>query len=104
MPPEAGSDPFSLGEPAIVREVLPTAGLADIALEDVRAPVYYGPDAATAFDLVLGFYDARQVLRALAPGERDGALRQVRTVLAAHESEQGVLFDARTWIVKAHRR
>ncbi|WP_020579984.1 class I SAM-dependent methyltransferase [Actinopolymorpha alba] len=42
----AGPDPFSLGDPPTVKQILGAAGFADIAFTDVHEPVYYGPDVA----------------------------------------------------------
>src|SRR5262245_33288738 len=43
-----GADPFSLADPSVVRGILGAAGLDDVAFEDVREPVDYGPDAGAA--------------------------------------------------------
>jgi len=75
-----------------------------VVFDDVHEPVCYGPDVATAYDFVLGLRDTREMLTALDRGERGRARDQLRALLAAHETESGVLFDARTWIVTARRR
>jgi pimeloyl-ACP methyl ester carboxylesterase/SAM-dependent methyltransferase len=100
----AGADPFSLGDPRRTEAILTSAGFTDVVLDDVHAPVRYGPDVATAYDFVLGLRDTREMLTALDPGERGRARDQLRALLAAHETASGVLFDARTWIITARRR
>ena len=100
----AGADPFSLGDPRRTKAILTTAGFTDVVFDDVHEPVCYGPDVATAYDFVLGLRDTREMLSALDLGERGRARDQLRALLAAHETERGVLFDARTWIVTARRR
>ena len=66
----AGPDPFSLGDPATVEQILAAAGFADIAFTDVREPVYYGPDVAAALDWVRGFTSTSRLL------ERTGSRRR----------------------------
>jgi SAM-dependent methyltransferase len=100
----AGADPFSLGDPRRTKAVLTAAGFTDVAFDDVHEPVCYGPDIATAYDFVLGLRDTRAMLTALDPGERGRARDRLRALLAAHQSESGVLFDARTWIITGRRR
>lgn len=97
----AGADPFSLGDPRTAERILTAAGFTDVAFEDVHEPVCYGPDVATAYEFVLGLRDFRELLAALDPATRGRARDLLRESLAAHETERGVLFDARTWIITA---
>jgi pimeloyl-ACP methyl ester carboxylesterase/SAM-dependent methyltransferase len=99
-----GPDPFSFGDPRTAEGILAAAGFTDVDFDDVHEPVLYGPDVATAFDFVLGLRDTREQLAALDPARRWRARDQLRDLLAAHETETGVLFDARTWIITARRR
>jgi hypothetical protein len=69
----------------------------------VHEPVYYGPDSATAHELVLGLRDTKDLLADLDVAEAEQALRRLRATLAAHETGSGVLFDSRAWIVTARR-
>src|SRR3569833_1325323 len=48
-------DPFSLADPATVRQILRAAGFTGVEFTDVREPVYYGPDTSAAFAWVSGF-------------------------------------------------
>lgn len=100
----ARADPFSLGDPGRTEAILTAAGFTDVVFDDMHEPVCYGPDVATAYDFVLGLHDTREMLTALNPDERGRARDQLRALLAAHETESGVLFDARTWIITARRR
>jgi SAM-dependent methyltransferase len=101
---EPGSDPYSLGDPETAEAILAAAGFTDVAFEDVHEPVCYGPDAATAEEFALGLHETRGLLAALDPAEREQARGRLRALFAAHETENGVLFDARTWIITARRR
>jgi SAM-dependent methyltransferase len=93
--------PFSLSDPAAVRGVLDAAGATSVELTDLREPVYYGPDAASAYEAVLNLRMAADRTADLAAAERERALDRLRAALAARETEHGVWFDARVWLVTA---
>ncbi|MEV6644911.1 class I SAM-dependent methyltransferase [Amycolatopsis sp. NPDC051371] len=93
-PPPAGPH-FSLGDPAHTRALLEGAGFGDVEFTELRDPVCYGPDAATACEFALGLKDVQE----LHPTE--DAPARLRAVFAAHETPDGVLLGARTWIVTA---
>jgi SAM-dependent methyltransferase len=78
-------DPFSLGDPEATRELLERAGFRDVRLEPVDDPVFYGHDVDAALDWAGRF----------ASVERD----ELREILAAHATEDGVFFDSRAWIL-----
>ncbi len=102
--PFRGPDPFSLADPSMVKELLQAAGFAEVAFTDVHEPVYYGPDATTALDWVLGFTCTGQALKALDPAAARRALERLREALAAHMKDDGVWFNSRAWIITARRR
>lgn len=97
------SDPFSLADPAMTRGILTAAGFTQVGFTEVHEPVYYGPDSATAYDAVLGLQFVKDLLAGLDASAAEQALRRLRTTLAAHETNDGVLFDSRAWIVTARR-
>ncbi|SFW82373.1 class I SAM-dependent methyltransferase [Amycolatopsis australiensis] len=88
---------FSLGDPARTRALLEGAGLTGVEFTGLRDPVCYGPDAATACEFALGLKDVQQLL---AQGDEQSVSR-LRDAFAAHETADGVLLGARTWIVTA---
>jgi hypothetical protein len=100
----AGPDPFSLADPPTVKEILQASGFADVAFTDVQEPVYYGPDVAAALDWVSSFTSTSDIQKQRDPAAADLAQARLREVLAAHQSDDGVWFDSRAWIVTAHRR
>jgi len=102
-PPAEGPHPFSLADPAVAGGILAAAGFADIGFTDVHEPVFYGPDSAVALDVVRGLRSTRDLLAGLDAGETEQALRRLRATLAAHQTGDGVVFDARTWIISARR-
>jgi SAM-dependent methyltransferase len=102
-PAPQGSDPFSLADPDTVTRTLDVAGLTDVTFTDVRQPVYYGPDVATALEWVRGFACTNKVMSFLDSSSAEHALERLRATLAAHAGTDGVWFDASAWIVTARR-
>jgi SAM-dependent methyltransferase len=99
----AGLDPFSLADPPVVTGILSAAGFGDVSFADVREPMYFGPDVATALDWIRGFACTREVLGRLDPDAGARALGRLRVTLAEHNGDRGVRFGSRAWIVTAHR-
>jgi SAM-dependent methyltransferase len=99
----AGPDPFSLADPPVVTGILEGAGFADVTFSDVREPMYFGPDVATALEWVRGFACTREALDRLDPDGAARALGRLRVTLAEHNGGRGVRFGSRAWIVTARR-
>jgi SAM-dependent methyltransferase len=99
----AGPDPFSLADPPVVTGILEDAGFADVTFTDVREPMYFGPDVATALEWVRGFACTREALDRLDPDDAARALGRLRVTLAEHNGDRGVRFNSRAWIVTARR-
>ena len=99
----AGPYPFSLADPPAVTGILEAAGFADVTFADVREPMYFGPDVATALDWIRGFASTTETLNRLDPAAAARALGRLRTMLAAHSGDKGVRFDSRAWIITARR-
>lgn len=97
---DAGTNPFSLGEPATTRRLLAAAGFEAVALTDVRVPVYYGRDVDAALEFVTQFSAVRPTLEQSGP-RAPSVVARLRSTLASHSSERGVWFDSRAWIVRA---
>jgi SAM-dependent methyltransferase len=98
-----GPDPFSFADPDTVVRTLGEAGFTDVKFTDVREPVYYGLDVATALSWVRGFACTNEVMRSLDRVSAERSLERLRGTLAAHASADGIWFDARAWIVAARR-
>lgn len=103
-PAEEGSDPFSLADPDTVLRTLGAAGFRDVTFTQVREPVYYGPDVATAFKWVRGFACANEVISSQDPTSAERTLERLRETLAARAGPNGIWFDAQAWTVAARRR
>jgi SAM-dependent methyltransferase len=95
-PPPPGPH-FSLGDPGHTRALLEGAGFTAVEWTELREPVCYGPDAATACEFALGLLDVKQLL---AHGD-EGSVTRLREAFTARETPEGVLLGARTWIVTA---
>src|SRR5262249_44031826 len=85
-PPATGPDRFSLADPGAVQSILAAAGFVDVGISEVREPVFYGPDAAAAFDLVRDMRMTRDLLARLDAVAAQRALARLRETLAAHET------------------
>jgi SAM-dependent methyltransferase/predicted alpha/beta hydrolase family esterase len=99
----SGPNAFSMADPDLVRSVLGASGFVDVDVADVREPVYYGPDSAAALDLVLDMKRNRDLLARMDAAAAERALGRLREMLAAHQTDTGVLFDSRAWLVTARR-
>jgi SAM-dependent methyltransferase len=105
QPPQPGADAFSLGDAEATARMLEGAGFTGIRFEDVREPVFYGPDVDAALAVVRGFDDTSAALAGLSEGEAARAVERLRETLAAHDTgEHGVALDARSWLITARRR
>jgi SAM-dependent methyltransferase len=94
--------PFSLSDPTVATDLLSTAGFVSIEFTDVREPVFYGPDVDRAFDALTQLYLVKDAL-ARTDAAADKASQQLRDLLEAHVTTEGVLFDSRAWIISARR-
>jgi SAM-dependent methyltransferase len=92
---------FSLADAEIAAAMLRKCGFAEVGFTDVHEPVYYGPDVETACQIIGSFRNTKDFLARLDADAAQRALDQLRNMLASHLTEDGVLFDARAWIVTA---
>jgi SAM-dependent methyltransferase len=102
-PASSGPNAFSLADPPTVTATLESAGFIDIAVSDVREPVYYGRDVATALDWIRSFATTSSALAQQDSVTANQTLARLRDTLAAHLLDDGVWFDSRAWIVAARR-
>lgn len=95
--------PFGLADAAGVRRLLASAGFEAIDLEDVHEPVYVGAGVEEAFGFARAFGLTQGLLEGLDATARKGALETLRSMLAAHQTDSGVLLDSRAWLITARR-
>ena len=97
-PPDAPS-PFALSDPDRVRTILTSAGFTDIELEGTSEGMWFGTDADDAYQFVLGLLG--WMLEGLDDDGRARALDALRSLMATHETADGVMFDSAVWVIRA---
>ncbi|MFE3321368.1 class I SAM-dependent methyltransferase [Nocardia sp. NPDC059195] len=99
-----GRGPFSLADPTATESMLVTAGFTDIGFTEIDEPVYYGPDSAAAYDNLLRLTGFTAFLADLEPVKAERARARLRETLADHQTDSGVYFDSRAWLITARHR
>jgi SAM-dependent methyltransferase len=94
---------FSLADPAKVHALLSGAGFVDVRLAEVREPVYYGADLASALHAIRSLRMTSEMLGDLDDTATDRALSRLRTIADVGD-DGGVWFDSYAWLVTARRR
>ena len=102
IPPTDGPSPFGLSDEARVRSVLGAAGFVDVDLVSLRAPHWSGADPSDAVRFTATQHAA--VLDGYDWDTRRRALDRLLALFEAHHTNDGVLFDSATWLVRARRR
>ncbi len=95
---------FSLADPTVAAGVLAAAGFTDVEITEVREPIYYGTDAATARDALTGLGMTEDAIADQDATEKGRALERLLAMLDAHDTGDGVWFDSRAWLITALRR
>ncbi|WP_116112002.1 class I SAM-dependent methyltransferase [Amycolatopsis ruanii] len=98
-----GPGPFSFAQPDYLRELLNGAGLTGIAVDAVREPVRIGADAREA----AGFLSRGAMVKAIFeryPAETvERAVAALTEALQPHQTPDGVMLGAATWLVTARK-
>lgn len=102
-PTPAGHAAFSLADPAKVHALLSGAGFVDVQLTEVREPVFYGADLASALHAIRSLRMTSEMLGNLDDVATDRALRRLGTVVDVRD-DGAVWFDSCAWLVTARRR
>jgi ubiquinone/menaquinone biosynthesis C-methylase UbiE len=97
-PPKAGS----LSDPDQVRQLLTSAGFADVRLRSLTEPMYFGVDADDASRFITGQFG--WMIEGLGAADRTRVVDGLRGAMAAHQTERGVLYDSAAWLIEAWRR
>jgi len=100
-PPPEAPGPFTLSEPEVIRSVLEAAGYHDATIVGTSAPMWFGRDADDAYQLLSGLME--WMLTGLDATGRARALGDLRATIDAHDTHDGVLFEAATWTIRAIR-
>ncbi|MDG4832492.1 methyltransferase domain-containing protein [Solwaraspora sp. WMMD1047] len=103
MPTGSSRSAFSLADPTVMTGVLTAAGFTAVEITDVREPVYYGPDAASARDALFELRMVQDLVAELDDAATARALDRLLAMLDEHDVGDGVWFDSRAWLVTAAR-
>jgi SAM-dependent methyltransferase len=102
-PPGPGvPGPFGLSEPDGVHAILEGAGFSDVDLTSIDAPMWLGATAGNAWDFVASMGIVRGLSNGLDDDTKRACLERLRENVAAHETPDGVQFDAGQWLITAH--
>lgn len=101
VPPSGTPGPFSMSEPDAVRGLLGSAGFVDVAVGDLREPMYFGADVDDAFGFVAG--QCAWMLRDLDEATTARALAALRADLTRHRTDRGVRYDSAALLIEARR-
>lgn len=102
-PPPGAPGPSSLADPDRVRRLLGDAGFSQVNLTSVVEPMRFGPDVSSAYDFVFGLSFVAALLKDLDEPRRGAALAELRAVVEAHLTADGVQFGATAWLISAAR-
>lgn len=91
--------PFALSDPQRIQAVLHAGGFADVRLDPVHEPMWFGHGADDAQQFVTGLLG--WMLDGLDDRARSRALGALGATLAEHETSDGVLFDSAAWLIQA---
>lgn len=100
-PPAEAPGPFAQSDPDRVQEILTAAGWNDVTLTAHDEPLWFGEDADTATDFIVG--QMAWLLDDLEPDRRGQAVTYLREVMASHVGDDGVLLQSGAWLVTARR-
>lgn len=102
-PPPGAPGPFQLAKADDIRRILADAGFVAVELESVEEPIHLGANVDDAFAFVRTMGMVLGLTRDLDEPIRRQALERLHDVLAAYETEEGVLLGASAWLVTARR-
>jgi hypothetical protein len=94
---------FGLAESGSVRAILREAGFKDIDLEEINEPMWFGTDSDDAFAFISSLGFTQGMLKDLDDTSKALALEELRTMLTAHETPEGMLLDSGAWLITAQR-
>ena len=100
-PPVGTPGPFGLADPDHTRDLLARTGYSSINIDDVRPPMQLGPDVESAYSFVSRMGNTRGLLDDLGEDDRITALNNLRSVLAEHDTPEGVVLGTASWLITA---
>ena len=103
MPQPGVPGPFGLADREFTERALAAAGFDEIGLEARNAAHYAGIDADAAFAYLSGLGFTRFATQDLDDADRRHAFDALRTMIDAHATDDGVVFESACWLVSARR-
>lgn len=101
VPPPDVPGPFLLADPDRVRRILEEAGFADVTVDGAAAGMWFGDDADEAYVFVLG--QLGWMVEGLDEAGQDRATAALHATCAAHETDEGVVYESAIWTIRARR-
>lgn len=102
-PPLGAPGPFGLADPDNNHRLLAAAGFEDIANEDVAEPLVFGSDLDDAYAFWSDTGPVRGMLADLDDATKQQGLANIRELLAAHATPEGIAFGSRAWLITARK-
>jgi SAM-dependent methyltransferase len=103
VPPPDAPTPFSMADPDRVRSTLTEAGFRDIELEPIDEPIEMGTDPDDAFTWVCTLGMVEGLLQDVDDAGRAHAMDNLRALLEARATPEGVLLNTSAWLITAVR-
>ncbi len=99
MPVGGSPGPFGLADPDESRRVLDATGFTDIEIDGVSAEIWWGDDVEDAHGYGLMIHG--WLLDGLPEEDVRRAHDDLRMMLEAHLTPEGVMFDSACWLIRA---
>lgn len=101
VPPPGAPSPFGLADQTTTTGILAAAGFSDVTFRSVEETFTLGTDAGDAYRFAAGLTLVESLLADLDDDTRAAALEKLKAAFVAHETPEGVVFAAASWIVTA---
>jgi SAM-dependent methyltransferase len=98
-PPPDAPHPFALADPAVARDVLSTAGYAEVAVRGLERTMNLGSHPQEAYEWALGLL--AWMLDGLDDETRHRAQEALHRTIDTHHGADGVRFGSATWLLTA---
>ncbi|HVW34624.1 MAG TPA: methyltransferase domain-containing protein [Acidimicrobiia bacterium] len=103
LPPAGVPGPFGLADQGHATTVLTAAGFTDVAFADSVHPFNIGADVEGAYRFTAGLAPVKMLTADLDDAGRAEGLEKLRSVIADHETADGVVFGSAAWVMTARR-
>ncbi|MHB8293364.1 MAG: class I SAM-dependent methyltransferase [Acidimicrobiales bacterium] len=98
-----GPGPWSMADPATIRDVLSRAGFAEPQVAALQEELRAGNDIDDTVEFYLSQPMARSCMAAAAPGLVSQVTGAIRAELASHAGSDGVMLGSAAWLVTARK-